>query len=66
MKTIEVFIDNDGNIKIETRGFTGKSCIVESQFIKDLLGVEKARALTPTYFGKEKNQVIKKHLNLCG
>lgn len=65
MKEIIVDILETGEIKIETRGFTGKSCITESQFLKDMLGAEKANQLTPAYYETEKKH-IKKHLPLCG
>ena len=65
MKQIVIDVTEDGEVKIETRGFTGKSCIVESQLLKDLLGKELSQSLTPAYYttGKE---MVKKHLNLCG
>ena len=65
MKTIIVEIADDGEIRLETKGFTGKSCIEESQFIKDLIGEEIQRQLVPTYYQRGKT-VIKKHLPLCG
>ncbi len=60
-------IQDTGEVKIETRGFTGKACIQESQFLKDLLGKEISKQLTPAYYmsGKEK-ETVKKHLPLCG
>jgi hypothetical protein len=65
MKEIVIDVSDDGQIQIETKGFTGKSCIEESQFIKEVLGSETARQLTPTYW--QKNQAkIKKYLPLCG
>ncbi len=39
-KTIVVEITDEGEIRIETKGFTAKVCIEESQFIKDLIGEE--------------------------
>jgi hypothetical protein len=65
MKEIILDISNEGEIKIETRGFKGKSCVTESQFLKDLLGTETERSLTPTYWEKEE-VAIKKYLPLCG
>ncbi len=65
MKEIIIDISNDGEIKIETRGFSGKSCISESQFIKDLLGKETEKQLTPAYYLEEKVPV-RKYLPLCG
>ena len=65
MKEIVIDISNEGEIQIETRGFKGKSCIKEAQFLKDVLGKETARTLTPTYWQAQK-ATIKKHLPLCG
>ena len=65
MKEIIVDISNTGEIKIETRGFKGDVCLTESQFIKDLLGKEIQKQLTPAYFEKN-NELVKKYLPLCG
>ena len=65
MKEIVIDVSDDGQIQIETKGFTGKSCVEESQFIKDVLGSETSRQLTPTYWQKNLIQ-IKKYLPLCG
>lgn len=65
MKEIVIDVSEDGEVRIETRGFSGKSCITESQFIKDVLGKETETRLTPTYWQKT-NQTIKKYLPLCG
>ena len=60
-----VEIDEEGIIKLETEGFTGKSCVDESQWIKDIIGEEVSRHLKPCYFINEKGKLVKKHLNLC-
>ena len=65
MKEIVIDVSDDGEIRIETKGFSGKSCITESQFIKDVLGKETAKSLTPTYWQKTR-QTVKKYLPLCG
>jgi hypothetical protein len=65
MKEIVLDISNEGEIKIETRGFKGKTCLKESQFLKDLLGKETEKALTPAYW-EEEETTIKKYLPLCG
>ena len=65
MKEIIVDISNEGEIKIETRGFKGKSCVSESGFLKEMLGKETSRHLTPAYFQEEK-ETVKKYLPLCG
>lgn len=64
MKEIVIDVSAAGEISIETRGFTGKACLQESQFLKDLLGKEQSNQLTPAYYqGKQKT---KKYLQLCG
>ena len=65
MKEIILDISNDGEVRIETRGFKGKVCLKESQFLKDLLGKQTFQHLTPAYYVNQK-QETKKYLNLCG
>ena len=66
MKQIKVIIDEiSGEIKIETIGFNGPSCLEESKFLKDLIGETITKSLTPAYFTKGKVE-IKKFLNICG
>ena len=65
MKEIILDISNEGEIRIETKGFKGKTCLSESQFLKDLLGSEIERSLTQTFWEKEEI-TIKKYLPLCG
>ncbi len=65
MKEIVIDVSTDGEIQIETRGFRGRSCVIEAQFLKDVLGKETAKTLTPTYWQKNK-EIVKKHLPLCG
>jgi len=64
MKEIIIDISDDGEVHIETKGFIGKACIEESKFLKNLLGKETYKRLTPTYYCN-KNRV-KKYLQLCG
>jgi len=67
MKQIIVDVTNDGEVKVETRGFTGKSCLAESQFLKDLLGEETSRQLVAAYYQRQdEKETVKKHLPLCG
>ena len=65
MKEIIVEVKSDGEIKIETRGFKGKDCITESEFLKKLLGKETEKSLTPAYW-QENQTLTKKYLPLCG
>ena len=65
MKEIVIDISSDGEIRIETKGFKGKACLEESQFLKNLLGTETYKQLTPAYYNTNKKK-IKKYLQLCG
>lgn len=64
-KQIIIEVDATGEITLKTEGYTGKSCVKDSQFVKDLLGTETHRALTPTYY-EENEQKCTKYLTLCG
>lgn len=63
MKEIIIDISDEGEVKLETRGFKGKACIEESQFLKELLGREIMKRLVPAYYQTTKT---KKYLQLCG
>jgi len=65
MKEISIDISDDGEVRIETKGFKGKACLLESKFLKDLLGKQTFQQLTPAYYVTQK-QDTKKYLNLCG
>ena len=64
-KEIVIDIFDDGEVRIETKGFKGKSCIEETEFLKKILGTETHKQLTPAYYGTV-NQQRKKYLTLCG
>ena len=64
-KRIVIDISDDGEISIETQGYTGKSCLEESQFLKDILGNEIQRSLIPAAYTRN-NKKVTKHLLLCG
>lgn len=64
-KQIVIDIAPDGEIQIETKGYTGKSCLEDSQFVKDLLGEETAVQLCPAYYQRGK-ETIKNFIPLCG
>ena len=65
MKEIHVEVNEDGEVRIETKGFHGKSCVDEVKFLKDLLGKETFRQLTPCYYEREREEV-KRYLCICG
>ena len=65
LKQIIVDVSDDGDIHIETKGFSGDVCIKESEFVKALLGHEIARQLVPSYYMRSK-ELVKRYLPLCG
>ena len=65
MKEIVIDISDDGEIRLETRGFTGKACIEEAAFLKNLLGRETHRQLVPAYHQHQKKPA-RRYLPLCG
>ena len=65
MKQIIIDVLDDGEIKLETRGYTGKTCLDETEAIKNILGNEITRQLTPAYYTQGK-ETVKKFLPLCG
>jgi len=67
MKEIIIDISNDGEVKVETKGFKGKSCIKEAAFIENVLGKTISQQLTPAYFEYDNNvNNTKKFLPICG
>jgi hypothetical protein len=65
MKQIIIDILDDGEIKLETRGFTGKTCMEETEFVKNILGNEITRQLTPSFYTEGK-EAVRVYLPLCG
>ncbi len=61
MKQIEVVVSSSGEIKLTTSGFSGHSCLEESQFLKDALGNELYQQLTPIALQANKTS----HVLIC-
>jgi len=64
-KEIVIDISDEGEVRIETKGFTGSSCMAESEFLKTILGKETFSSLTPAFYTTQKQQT-KKYLQICG
>ncbi len=64
-RTIVIEVSDTGEIKLETKGFVGKACVDETEFLKKILGKETHKQLVPCYFQKNK-ETIKRHLPICG
>ena len=50
MSTIEIIVSPDGQPRVETKGFEGKTCQEASRFIEEALGRRQGERLTPEYF----------------
>jgi len=64
MKQIVIDVDDSGEIKLKTQGFTGRACMEETRFIKSVLGKEVYTGLVPAFY--ERTRHIKRYLPLCG
>lgn len=49
MKSIEIIVAPDGNVRLETRGFQGAGCRTASQFLERALGRTTADEVTPEF-----------------
>lgn len=66
-KQIIVDVMDDGEVKIETKGYSGPVCLQEAKFLKELLGEEISRTLTPAFYQQgQTNTVTRKIIPLCG
>jgi hypothetical protein len=50
VKTIEITVDKQGRVTVETRGFSGGSCREASRFIEDALGARSSERLTAEFY----------------
>ena len=50
MKIIEITVDPKGQLKVETRGFTGGECREASRFIEQALGQRIDEKLTSEFY----------------
>ena len=46
MKTIEITVDRDGRVTVETKGFAGGQCREASRFVEEALGRRTSERLT--------------------
>jgi hypothetical protein len=50
MKTIEIVIDAKGDVRLQTKGFTGAACRDASALLERALGESTAEQLTPEFY----------------
>ena len=53
MKTIDITIDEQGLVTIETKGYKGKTCKQATEALEKELGITKACQLKPEYYQSE-------------
>lgn len=63
MESIEIIIDVNGEIKIQTKGFSGKSCIEGSKFVEEALGTKTGEKLTGEYYQTTRNQTLDREIS---
>lgn len=49
MKTIEIIVSPQGEVRLETKGFTGPACQAASHFLREALGPVIADEKTAAY-----------------
>ena len=49
MKVIEIIVSPEGESRVETKGFVGKSCREASKFIESALGKVSSETLKPEF-----------------
>ena len=50
MRIVQITVTADGRVEMSTYGFSGKSCVEATKFMKDLLGKETFIKMKPTAF----------------
>lgn len=50
MKMIEIIVDPQGNLKLQTKGYVGNECRAASSDLEQALGQATAEQLTPQFY----------------
>ncbi|MBI3864901.1 MAG: DUF2997 domain-containing protein [Planctomycetia bacterium] len=53
MKTIEIVVSRTGQTTVQTKGFSGASCLEASRFVEQALGVRQDEEKTAEFFQSE-------------
>jgi len=56
MKRIEIIVDTQGNSEVQTKGFSGASCVEASRFIEDALGKQTSQRTTGEFYTAKAQQ----------
>jgi hypothetical protein len=63
MESIEITFDVNGEIKVQTKGFSGKSCVEGSKFVEEALGTKTGEKLTGEYYQTTQNQTLDRKIS---
>lgn len=55
-KRIEVTVSPQGEVKLETKGYTGADCLLASKAIEQALGVSEGDKKTAEYYQQNESQ----------
>ena len=61
MRVIEVLVSHTGETKVQTKGYSGSSCLQASQFLEQALGVTTQDQKTSEFY--QSNQVQQQEEN---
>ena len=53
MRTIEIVVNPQGEVKVETKGFTGGSCREASKALEQALGIKASEQITAEFYQTE-------------
>lgn len=60
MKTIEITVGSKGEVRVETKGFTGFDCREDSKFVEQALGLRTAEQMTAEFYqGQQASQDLR-------
>ena len=59
--TIEIIIDPQGHVRLETKGFSGTSCREASKSLEQALGLIESDQPTPELYQQAASQEIERH-----
>ena len=58
MKTIEITVSLQGEVKVQTKGFAGSSCQEASRLIEQALGTKVSEQMTPEFYQQQEARTM--------
>lgn len=56
-RLVEVYVDDDGNLVINAKGFTGRDCLKATRPFEEALGVIEQRTMKPEIHAVQRQEV---------